>query len=226
MPSEIIANLISSVIGGLIVAIANWLLTRRKTEAEVAKLTAEADKIKVETEKIKSEMRTEISKLSNVVEEVNYYSLPSSEKIIYDGTRGIEGYDVTGHADIRSGILVSLNGRYALRKYICDGKEMTFMPKNEILAIRKLRVSFEAKVTQGKYVLVFLFREHLEEKILEGREVEIDKADWTRTDLYFRLPSDRDCFLGFDCFSHPSEQQNLGSLQLRNLVVAERSSSE
>jgi hypothetical protein len=50
MPSELIAALITSVIGGLMVAVVNVIFTRRKTVAEIEKLSAEAQKIKAEAE--------------------------------------------------------------------------------------------------------------------------------------------------------------------------------
>lgn len=59
MTEGITIALISSIIGGLLVAIVNQLFTRKRTEAEAEKLRAEAESIKTEasaqTEKIKAE---------------------------------------------------------------------------------------------------------------------------------------------------------------------------
>jgi len=61
IPVEILVAFISSLIGGLLVAIVNQIFTRSKTEAEAEKFRAEAEKIRAEAEKI----RTEISKVSS-----------------------------------------------------------------------------------------------------------------------------------------------------------------
>ncbi len=68
IPVEILVALISSFIGGLLVAIVNQLFTRSKTKAEAEKFRAEAEKTRAETEKTRAEVekiRTEISKVSS-----------------------------------------------------------------------------------------------------------------------------------------------------------------
>ncbi len=59
---DIISSLISSVIGGLMVAVVNHFFTRKKLEAEIQKLTAESAKIRAETEvlRIQSERREKL----------------------------------------------------------------------------------------------------------------------------------------------------------------------
>lgn len=57
--ADIIASLISAVIGGLLVAIANHLFTKKKLEAEIHRLRAETEKIEAETEIIRR--RTEMT---------------------------------------------------------------------------------------------------------------------------------------------------------------------
>lgn len=49
MPTEIINALISSIIGGLLVTLVNYVFLRRKTQAETDKLKAEAEKIRAES---------------------------------------------------------------------------------------------------------------------------------------------------------------------------------
>jgi len=68
IPVEILVALISSLIGGLLVAIVNQIFTRSKTEAEAEKFRAEAEKTRAEAEKTRVEVekiRTEISKVSS-----------------------------------------------------------------------------------------------------------------------------------------------------------------
>lgn len=60
MPTEIIAALISSTIGGLIVAIINLFFTRRKIDAEIKKLEAESRKANLEAEEIERKRNQEL----------------------------------------------------------------------------------------------------------------------------------------------------------------------
>lgn len=237
MPTEIAVSLISSVVGGLLVAVLNHLFTRRKTEAEVEKLRAEAGRIKAETEKVRAEtgkFSAEFEEVTASITEATYYTtLAANERIIYDGTSGIEGYDIEvvresrkfGHA-FKNGTLIILRasnrGVYQLQlcKYIFNGNESEFIPKNELLAgKRKLRITFEARVTRGSRTLIFAFIALPRNSLLDKREVTIEQASWMRTDLYFRVPPHEDCLLQIvDLYgSQP------GSLLLRNLVLAERS---
>ena len=221
MPIEIITSLISSIIGGLLVAIVNYFFTRNKTQAETEKLKAEADKFRAETEKV----RTEIEGFRTTVEEANYLAPATSEIIIYDSTNGIEGYDVDGGVEFKNGTVVIqwLIRNFALRKYIYNGEEKNYLPKNELIAgERKIRVSCEAKITQGECRLIFMFSPHPEGKSLEIRYVRLNQTDWKKIDLYFGLPSGVDCFLKFFIDSLPGEMAENSSIQLRNLIVAEK----
>lgn len=71
---ELVGSLISSMLGGSLVAIANHWFTRRKTEAETEKLKAEADKVRAEAEKTRVETNRllgEVGKLGTQVAETN-----------------------------------------------------------------------------------------------------------------------------------------------------------
>jgi cell division protein FtsB len=92
MPIEIVISLISSVIGGLLVAIVNQLFAKKKNEAEIEKLKAEAEKIKAEAEKV----RTEIKRLNSTVEKANYYASTKDEIVLFDGTKGFYEQDYSG----------------------------------------------------------------------------------------------------------------------------------
>jgi len=61
MPSDIVSALLSSLVGGLLVAIVTLFLTRRRTDAETKKLLAETEKTKVETQKLLAEFSKLIS---------------------------------------------------------------------------------------------------------------------------------------------------------------------
>lgn len=233
MPEGLVVSLITSIIGGLLVAVVNHLFTARRTTAEADKLRAEAQKVQAETE----EIRARTGKLTTAFEKlgasVDYVAPKANELVVYDGTRGMEGYDVDvvrkskgSRHEFVDGVLAirraSRSGIYQLQltKYAYRGQEFGFIPRNELLGgKRRLRVSWDAKVTQGSRTLIFAITAYPEERLLDGgREVKVDQTFWMRTDLYFRVPPHEDCILQIvDLFgSRP------GSLQLRNLVLAER----
>ncbi len=62
MSDSVITGLVASLFGGSLVAIANHLFTRNKTNAEAKKLDAEADKIRAETVKLLMDM--ELTKIT------------------------------------------------------------------------------------------------------------------------------------------------------------------
>lgn len=94
MSEEIVAALITSVIGGLLVAIANHLFTRKKSSAEVEKLRAEAEKLRAETEKIKSEISRSSKEtkeaVEKAVEKITGHYLEESETTKKFVTRAIQ----------------------------------------------------------------------------------------------------------------------------------------
>jgi hypothetical protein len=220
MQTEIVVALISSILGGLVVAIANNLLLRRKTEAEAAKLSAEAEKFRAETQRIKSEM----SKLSVSVEET------INERIIYDGSVTIEGYDIKlsgttpNASELKNGVIFIRRSNnkdiydVCLRKYIFEQKENEYLPRNELVTgARKIRMGCEAKITRGYHHLLFAFMS-TEGKVLDQTELIVDKPEWIEIRIYFRVPSYEDCKLHIVDMPDSLE----GSLLVRKLVIAER----
>ncbi|MCK6568530.1 MAG: hypothetical protein L6Q45_12675 [Anaerolineales bacterium] len=215
MSSDVIVSLISSIIGGVFVAAINLIFTRNRTNAEAKKFLAETEKIKVETEKIRSE-----------IEKINSNILSASqEKIIYDGTKGINGYDITNSlgCNTKDGVLVfeKLNGSFYLGKYFYDNKIHDFLPKNVLISgARKLRVTCEAKVTEGSCRMSFVFRsQDSTGEFATPLRITVSQANWKNIDLYFRIPAANDSTL--QVFLEPESET--GSLQLRNLVLAENS---
>lgn len=232
MPTEIIASLISSIVGGLLVAILNHLVARRKTTAEIEHLKAEADKSRAETEKLRTEtskLASEIEDLSTTVGEVDYQIAPLvSERIIYDGRSGIEGYDIVGEGkgslSFVDGILhihVETNYELQLCKYVYDGNIQEYIPKDEErTGNRKIRVSCETKSVKGSQRLVFFFRGISDDKPLSRRGITASQGEWRKADLYFRVPFHITCRMGLFL---SNEFEGCDTLQLRNLVLAEHS---
>lgn len=96
---NIMVALISSVIGGFLVAIVNHLFTRKKTEAETEKMRAEAEKLRAEAEKIKSEISKASSEtkvaVEQAVEKITGGYLVESEtsrKLTQEVVQGIHKY--------------------------------------------------------------------------------------------------------------------------------------
>jgi len=220
MQTQIVVAIISSVLGGLVVAVANNLLIRRKTDAEAAKLSAEAEKIRTETQRLQIEM----SKLSASVDE------KINERMIYDGSVSIEGYDIKfsgttqNASELKNGVIFirrsNNNDVYevTLRKYIYEQRENEYLPRNELATgARKIRLSCEAKITRGYHRLIFAFAT-TSGKLLDKSEIIVDKLDWVEVRTYFRLPPYDDCKLRIVDMPNSLE----GSLLLRKLVIAER----
>jgi hypothetical protein len=224
MQSEIVVALITSVIGGSLVAIVNHLLTRRKYDAETRKLDAEIEKLKAETEKIRNETRHELN-------EAKYYDSPTTnERIIYDGTKGIAGYDIHSifsACDIQKGVMVIQVekwdwGRFELQSYTYDGKSCPYIPKDETISgLRRFHVSYEVKAIGASYeVSAFLWEtpEVEDEPSIDDRNVNVTNSEWKQVHFYFKAPPNKNYTVNVGA-QHISGE---GSLQIKNLMVTER----
>ncbi len=168
-------------------------------------------------------------------------TLFTSHKVIYDGRRGMKGFDFKGvdaiipndsSKDIGYGklrfengvlILERLNkgGRYELHltNYAYKRKRDEIIPKNPLISgKRELRVSFDAKVTQGRHTVDFVIRSLLKGEWLEHRAEWIDQDRWTHFDWSFKIPSSEDCCLRID----DRDVTEIGSsLHLKDLLLIE-----
>jgi hypothetical protein len=219
MSDEVIASLISSLVGGLLVAIVNYLLTRGKTNAEIDKLHAEAEK-----------MRVEAKQMQKNTDEIASYVV--KEEMIYDGRKGITGYDLlvikkdrANHHAFKQDMLIiertQKQGIYQfqLRKYQYKDEDSEFLPKNSLVADkRKLKAAFEARVSEGARTIVFAMTSFPSEDLLDKEEIVIDEQHWREYNIFFRIPSFKDCTLQIvDLYgSEP------GVLRLRDLTLEER----
>lgn len=248
MPTEILTALISSVIGGGLVAVVNFLFVRKRTEAETEKLKAETDKIRAEAERIRLEAR----KFSDAVEESNYIQSTSSEIVIFDGTKNIEGYDFEVvdyfsrryfHLDSKTLCFHTNDSRVKLCKYLHNGKELEYLPKSKQSGIRKFRVSYEARVTLGRWAVHISLSSRLRDEIFQSRDMSLDgqpeKIEWKQINFYYRFPADEDVILKIgasplsnlqidneELRKESLEISKQGQLQIRNLVFAESPSQE
>lgn len=221
MQTEIITALISSIIGGILVAIVNHIFTRKKTIAEIDKIKAETHKTNAEADKIRKEMM-------HALNEVGYYDPTEvSEKVIYDGTRGFQGYDIAAQFSqysIQQGVLVIQDDEVglALQKYVSDGMESEIIQKNLLVAgKRKFHISCELKAIEASFeVNIFMWDELEEEESVDDRIITVADSEWRKADLYFRARPDKNYLVRILV----TRLSNIGSLQIRNLVVAERTS--
>jgi hypothetical protein len=221
------ASLLSALLGGVAVAVANQLFARRKTHAEIGKLRAEQREIELRADKLADEME-------NTIAEVKYAAASANrERVIYDTRVDLDRYDfrvaergdAKGTFAIEDGILSvrrsNIEGRFELRleRYLYDG-EREHIPRNERIAgNRRLRVSCQAKSVGGAHTLDFVLRKDgASPRLATGTSV-VDRNEWTPIEHYFRIPPGDDCRLYvYDIdLAEPDT-----SVQLRDLVLAER----
>jgi len=237
---NIIASLLSGVVGGVIVAIVNYYLSKRKTLAEVSKIEAETEKTRAETKKL-------LNEIADISATVGYKLTNSGERIIYDSATNFDPYDFKGvegqlwnyeqqkHTgpkgkgvlSIEQGTVLNIkrldiSGRYEvwLQRYIYDGFELQHIPKNEIIAgKRKLHVSCQAKAIGSEHSLDFVIKEERTGIVPAHSKQKVIGNNWVPIDLYFQVsPADNYVFRIYDqeIASIPT------SVQIRNLVIAEK----
>jgi len=233
-----IVTVASGLVSGTGVALLTYLLTRKKTQAEIKKVQAEAERTLAETERI----RLEVKNLSGAVT----YSLDSSaEEILFDGTQHVDGFDVKGkegrlwtddskpasemgRGNLRfedGGVLnvqrENIAGRFELwfQRYIYKGNEHPVIPKDVLISgKRKLRVSCDAKVVDGKHSLRFVVKNPSSGKILADERVSVESNEWTSFQVFLPADPNQDSVLRVDdeAVSAPS------SVQIRSFVLARR----
>ena len=231
MNLEIILGFISSIIGGAMVTLVNYWLSRRKIDAETEKLRAEAEKFRAETAKLVSES----------ADRANYFTPEMKETIIYDGRKGISDFDFNsvgeiinestdkivakGSVYVESGALIldrkNKEGRYLINfhRYLYNGKEQDVIPKNPLLpGERKLRIKCEAKVTKGSHTLWFIIKDNKTGAYFAQKSKIIDKNKWTPILFDFSFSSTEACWLRID---DREATEADSSLHLIKLVIFE-----
>ncbi len=238
--ASLLASLGSGLLGGMVVALVNHLLTRKRMTIEVVKLKAEADKLTLEAEKLRFELK-------DLAETVTY-NAPETELVIYDAQSNFDKFDFEGqegkfydvktkqrYGDKGKGVLeidddgilnlkrTNTGGRYEiwLRSYRYQGKERDYMPPNETIAgRRKLRVNCDIKAAKARHRVRFVIKNKDTGDWLDSKTVPVDSNEWSTVDLYFRVSRSKKCLLRID---DEEISENGASLQLRNLVLAEKS---
>lgn len=229
---------VSALLGGVVVAIANHIFTRRKTDAETKKLEAETEKTRVETQRMIAEM----ARIASTVQEVNTKLGRTTEIVIYDGTTA-DGADFSGQGErffgdskdkprgtgmllVENGVLnvqrsnVEARFRITLLSYAYGGAVRDYLPKNELLTNRRiLKATCEGKVVGGAHTAVFVIKKKPDGDRLANWEHTFSTNEWTAVEAYFRVPPGDDCYLVID--DQKVAKPNT-SIQLRHLVLVER----
>jgi hypothetical protein len=228
-------QIFSGVLSGAVVAVANHLLTKRKTAAEIEKLKAEAELTRAQAQQITNNL-TNLSdkvgyKLSDVAD-VNEAILYSSERSDTFDFRLAKIDSAEGELEVKAGILSITRSNSAgtlqiwLESYDYLGvAHRRLLPKNEsISGDRKLRASCEIKAIGGEHTILFLIKGEKDPGGLHMAEKRqrITSDEWLAVDAYFRVSPGRDCHFRIDDRSVSAPGS---SLQIRKLVLAERISS-
>lgn len=238
---KILTPIGSGLLGGLLVAILNHLFTRRKTYAETKKLEAEAEKVRAETQKLLVEMQH----LASTVQEVSDRLGDANEKVIYDGRTHCDGADFSGGGErfygdshdkpkgaglfkVEDGVLniqrSNTGGRYrvTLLKYFYAGVSRDYIPKNDLIAGKRLlKLTCEAKAAGGSHTGLFIVKRVQDGEWMAKHEQTFSQNEWTPVETYFRISPNEDCFLVID---DQQVSKAKTSLQLRRLFLAERDS--
>ena len=230
--APVVSALVAAIIGGVGVALINYVLNRAKQRAEIEKIVAETVKI-----------RTEISALSATVA----YSLPSGgEQIVFDTRANVDGFDIKGkesnHWNVdgtasdgigrgtlsfeENGVLnierTNTDGRYELllQHYSFNGHDYAVIPKDATIAgKRKLKVSCEAKSVGAEHTLRFVVRNIRTGHVMSEDRKIIVGNEWVPIQVYLQADPTADAELRVDderVTAAPS------SVQIRNIVIVER----
>lgn len=231
----------SGLVSGILVAIINYFFARKKTSAEVEKLRAESEKIRLEAEKLRKELASSVENIASI----DYQLSNKGEKILYDSRKKEDiGYDFkgegnsiyqndvpvtpkgTGSVTYDKGIMsiqrTNTEGRYEvwLYTYLYDEKTRPFIPKNDLLeGKRRIKISFDVKVSGGRHTLKFVFKGKESKKWLGTVERKFSNENWESHELYVSVNPSEDCQLRMDAMetSHAPS-----SIQIRNLVLTEK----
>jgi hypothetical protein len=232
--------LLSGVVSGVLVAILNFLFTRSKTKAETEKLRLEAQKLRDEMRTSTENLAASVTyQLSNKAERLIYSSVNSDTGFDFKGSEGYiwgpkdkDGKSVPitakglGELKFDKGILniqrTNTDGRYELylQTYLCDGTTQPFLPKDELRGdVRRMKVTFDAKVVGGEHTLKIVFRNPKTYDWLANGQKRIVENSWVSHTMYLQVSPSQDCQLRID---DQEVSQAPSSVQIRNFTLTEK----
>lgn len=154
----------------------------------------------------------------------------ANETILYDGSKGISGYDILvteGNCLFQNGALVFQGnvGIFGVCKYFQEDTEKLVLTINQ-LKTNHLHVRFQARTTHTGWGAMVEFINYPKGVALAWRRIDINHTDWKQLDLYFRIDEKRingkECYLFF--VMNPLSALSKGQLEIKDLVVLERNS--
>ncbi len=228
--TKIIVALITALFGGLVVALFNWAVTRKRAAADLALLTLQADKL-----------RKELQGINSSIQEVNA-KLSQGERVIYDGTACMSGFDFKGQGDrffgedktkpkgegklsvednVMQVLRYNTEGQYRviLQKYQHDANAREYLAKNPALeGKRKLKIVCEARTSAGTHGLSFALKRASDGHLSERTERELVTSDWRTVIEYVRIDSMEDVLLWIEDMQVSKPDT---TLYLRKLMLVE-----
>ncbi|HEX8136713.1 MAG TPA: hypothetical protein VF544_03895 [Pyrinomonadaceae bacterium] len=234
---NIVAALISSVLGGAIVAFVNHYLSRSKTKAEIENMNAVTEKLKAETHVI----LYDVESLKRSATVANWNGIP-----IYDSSKRFSPLDFKGEPrqiwnasenryyglkgigelkfELGEKVLnierQNVEGTFevALVYYLYNGLEQAFIPRNPALEERKLRIGYKAKVIGGEHYLRFVIKNIETGEWLKDYMSPVTLEFWRSYDIsFFVAPSIDIQIVIFD----ERLSKSPSSVQIKDLLVAE-----
>jgi|HubBroStandDraft_6_1064221.scaffolds.fasta_scaffold113712_1 hypothetical protein len=208
--SKLAVALITAILGGVVVAIFNWLVNRKKTAAEIVKLRLESEKLSKDLQGINQSIQEVSAKISQ------------NERVIYDGTKEMSGFDFKGVGEryfgednsrpigegnltVSDNVLQILRGntggryRVILQRYFYDSKELEYIPKNPSLSNkRKLKISCQARTTNGTHDLLFTLKRRDDGAVFERTETTRVTKEWRNLIHFVRVDAIDDVLLWID----------------------------
>jgi hypothetical protein len=237
---------LTGIISGVVVALFNYFLGRRKTSAEVKKLEIEAEKIRLEAEKLRKELSANTENIASI----GYKLSNALERILYDSNKvGDIGFDFKGQGgklykrnekgkdipitpegvgsiSFDKGIInierTNTEGRYEiwLQSYYFENDIRQFLPKDVLgEGSKRIRLSCEVKVTHGQHTLKFTFKGQETQQWLGHGERTFEADQWTPITLYFNVSAKENSKLRIDDQAITKAPSNI---LIRNFVLAEK----
>ena len=241
LTNSIVVAGLSGLLSGIAVAILTYVLSKKRTDAEISNMKAQADKARAETDKI-------LAELKNVSATVSYTLADAAEQILVGGTSSLDGFDVKG-ADgqiwtgtgkdskpispkgegqlmFEEGALnvkrTNTFGRFELlfQRYRYKGNEYALIPKDDLISgKRRLLASCEAKAVGGEHSLRFVVRDPSTGHRLAQDSVRVTTNNWMPYQVFLSADASVDSQFRIDDeeVSHAPS-----SIQIRKVVLAQR----
>jgi hypothetical protein len=229
MNTTIVTALVSGLATGVVVALLNYLLNKRKTDVEITKLKAETEKLIKETQNLSKKIEEGLSSNKPVVHfdstKASNFDLQGTSAKNWDNSLNKEvGEKAGGDFSFTNGVIninrKDTNGRYQIKilGFNTDNGVSEFV-KMDVTAgnVRKIHISFEAKIIGGNHNLDFVFKKAQSNTWLAHKSILLNNSNWEKKDIYIRLPNE-DFALRID---DRDIEKAPSSIQIRNLQMIE-----